>query len=152
MGISKNGNVLFLLAEDDDDDYLITLDALSELGLEKNVKRVKDGDELMKYLLHQPPFEQEDDSPTPDMIFLDLNMPRKDGREALKEIKSNSELKKIPIIILTTSNSPDDIASTYEYGANSYIQKPDSYDRFIEIFRIINDYWLDIVKLPSPAV
>ena len=151
MGIVKT-DAIFLLAEDDDDDYLITLDALRELNMDKNVRRVKDGDELISYLPHIPPYENETDYPRPDMIFLDLNMPKKDGREALKEIKANPILKNIPIVILTTSNAPDDIASTYKYGANSYIQKPDSYERFIEIFRTVNNYWLETVKLPSSVL
>ncbi|MBL4655264.1 MAG: response regulator [Bacteroidia bacterium] len=148
MGNSLD-QVILLLAEDDDDDYFITVDALKEIGLDQCVRRVKDGEDLMNYLLHNPPYENPESSPLPDLIFLDLNMPKKDGREALKEIKANESLKKIPIIIFTTSNSPDDIASTYKYGANSYIQKPDSFDQFISLFQTIQNYWLDKVKLPT---
>lgn len=144
-----NEHSILLMAEDDDDDFLISLDAFKELGLDKYIKRVKDGDDLMNYLLNKPPYNGNNAKPLPDVIFLDLNMPRKDGREALREIKSNPKLKKIPIVILTTSNSPDDIQSTYNAGANSFIQKPDSFEKFVELFRTVSDYWLHIVKLPK---
>lgn len=151
MGSTHYQKAVLLMAEDDDDDYLISLDAFKEIGLDKNLRRVKDGEELMNYLYRNHPYEKVSDAPLPDVIFLDLNMPRKDGREALKEIKSHPVFRKIPIVILTTSNSPDDILSTYNIGANSFIQKPDSFEQFVELFKTVGDYWFHIVKLPKTA-
>jgi len=148
MKNNLNNSFTLLIAEDDEDDYFLILEALKGLKLGNNVKRVKDGEELMEYLSHKPPFDSVKLHPLPSLIFLDLNMPKIDGREALKEIKSQDKLKNIPILVLTTSNSPEDIQFSYQYGANSYIQKPVNYDEFLEVFKTIQQYWLDVVVLP----
>jgi CheY-like chemotaxis protein len=139
---------IILMAEDDEDDYLLTKEALQEGRILNKLYRVKDGEKLMDYLLHQGKYTNVADAPEPAIILLDLNMPRKDGREALREIKSNPLLRRIPIIILTTSKSEEDILQSYELGANSYIRKPVSYDRLLEIINKLTEYWLQIVILP----
>ncbi len=140
---------IILMAEDDDDDYLLTKDALQEGRILNKLYRVKNGEELMDYLLHQGNYANVGDAPVPSIILLDLNMPRKDGREALREIKSNPLLRRIPIVILTTSKSEEDILQSYELGVNSYIRKPVTYDRLLDIVNKVTEYWLHIVMLPA---
>jgi len=145
----NNNNGIILFAEDDDDDYMLSMDAFKELGIDRNVKRVVDGEDLLNYLQKYPPYDSVHQNPLPKIIFLDLNMPKIDGREALKLIKSSHRFKLIPTIILTTSNAPDDISESYKYGANSYIQKPDNLSKLTDMFRTIHDYWFEKVKLPG---
>ena len=109
---------------------------------------MEDGEELMDYLLQRGKYSDSENSPRPGLILLDLNMPRMDGREALKEIKSNPELRSIPIIALTTSHSEDDIARVYQLGANSFITKPVSFESLVETIRCMGRYWFEVVKLP----
>lgn len=139
---------IILMAEDDEDDYLLTKDAFQEGRILNKLYRVKNGEELMDYLLHQGRYSNAEDAPEPAIILLDLNMPRKDGREALREIKSNALLRRIPVVVLTTSKSEEDILQSYEIGVNSYIRKPVSYDRLLEIINKVTEYWLQIVILP----
>src|SRR5574340_1676975 len=113
-----------LLAEDDEDDYLLIAEALEESRLANKVHWVKDGEELLDYLYRRGNYAKPEESPIPGIILLDLNMPRKDGREALKEIKSDPGLRKIPIIVLTTSKAEEDILRSYDLGVNSFIRKP----------------------------
>jgi len=138
-----------IIAEDDEDDYLLTMEALKEAGVDSMVKWVKDGEELLDYL-HSMTSSQDmqKSSEAPCLILLDLNMPRKDGREALGEIKSDESLRRIPIIILTTSNAEMDICHTYDLGVNSFIQKPVRFSEFVEVVKALSDYWFKIVKLP----
>lgn len=139
---------VILLAEDDDDDFLLTRDALEEAGFEGTLERVRDGDSLIDYLFHRGPFADPKKSPRPAMVLLDLNMPRRDGREALREIKSDPHLKRIPVVVLTTSKAEQDICKTYELGGNSFVHKPVSFDDFVELLRIWKRYWLEIAQLP----
>ncbi len=140
---------LILYAEDDEDDFLLVKDAFQESGLDTELRHVKDGEELMDYLLHQGSYQNLEESPRPMVILLDLNMPKKDGREALKEIKSNPQLRRIPVVVLTTSRAEEDVLQTYDLGVNSFIRKPIHFDRFVEIVKTLNKYWLDIVILPN---
>ena len=139
--------VTILLAEDDDDDYLLVQKALKQSDLDNQLKRVENGEVLMQYLqkstLNEPAY------PRPDMILLDLNMPRKDGREALREIKQNDDLHDIPVIVFTTSKAAEDIAYSYETGVNSYISKPVEFKELIGIMKQLGAYWFDTVQLPK---
>ena len=138
-----------LVAEDDPDDRLMIKDAFEENCVSNPVTFVKDGEELMDYLYRRGSFGHLRDEPFPGIILLDLNMPKKDGREALAEIKSNPSLKQIPIVVMTTSKAQEDIATTYDLGVNSFVKKPVSYDELVKIMQRITNYWLDTVELPQ---
>ncbi len=139
-----------LIAEDDEDDYLLTLEALKEAGVKNEVHWVKDGNETLEFLSSRLPGNNGSASPPlPGMILLDLNMPKKDGREALEEIKSNSDLRRIPVIILTTSSAETDVTHAYDLGVNSFIQKPDRFHELVETMSVVFNYWLNTVKLPK---
>lgn len=141
--------VVILLAEDDDDDYLLTKEAFEESHLLNQLIRVKDGEELMDYLLRRGVFQNPDHSPWPKIILLDLNMPKKDGREALKEIKSNAVLRRIPVVVLTTSKVEEGIILSYNLGVNSFIRKPVSFQQFVEVTKVFKQYWFEVVELPD---
>jgi len=144
-----NGVHPILIAEDDEDDYLLTLEALKEAGVDTPVKWVKDGEELMGYLEPIGTTGQKSSPEFPSLILLDLNMPRKDGREVLDEIKKNKALRKIPIVVLTTSEAETDINHAYDLGVNSYIQKPVRFNEFVEVVKVLSHYWFHVVKLPG---
>jgi len=135
-----------LLVEDNPGDARLTEEALRESRLYNNLHRVCDGVEALQFVRRQGPFA---DKPRPDIILLDLNMPKKDGREVLGEIKADPDLKSIPVVVLTTSEAERDVLKSYELHANCYITKPVDLDKFMEIVRRIEDFWLAIVKLPS---
>ena len=136
------------MADDDEDDRLMTKDALEESRLHNELRFVEDGEELMDYLRRQGEYADAEKAPRPGLILLDLNMPRKDGREALKEIKADPELRRIPIIVLTTSKAEEDILRTYDLGVNSFITKPVSFQGLVEVMKSLALYWLEIVELP----
>jgi CheY-like chemotaxis protein len=138
-----------LLAEDDDDDYFLTQQALKENRLLNEVRRVKDGEELMDYLRHQGEFSESGQSPEPSLILLDLNMPRKDGREALKEIKSDPMLRHIPVVVLTTSRAEEDVVRSYQLGVNSFITKPVTFQGLVDAMKTLGRYWFEVVQLPT---
>ncbi|UCE71021.1 MAG: response regulator [Nitrospiraceae bacterium] len=144
--------VTILMADDDEDDRLMTKDALEESRLHNELRFVEDGEELMDYLRRQGEYADAEKAPRPGLILLDLNMPRKDGREALKEIKADPELKRIPIIVLTTSKAEEDILRTYDLGVNSFIIKPVSFQGLVEVMKSLALYWLEIVELPLEKV
>jgi CheY-like chemotaxis protein len=144
----RQTSVKILLADDDEDDCMLAREALAESRLSTELHVVKDGEELMDYLYHRGRYVFPNSSPRPGLILLDLNMPKKDGREALKEIKNDPELRKIPVIILTTSKAEEDIHHTYDLGANSFIIKPTSFPSLVEVMRMIGKYWFEIVELP----
>ena len=141
--------ITILMADDDEDDRLLAQEALEECRLANNLHFVQDGEELLDYLYHRGKFTPPTQSPRPGLILLDLNMPRKDGREALQEIKADSELRQIPIVVLTTSKAEEDIYRTYDLGANSYITKPVTFESLVEVMKILGRYWFEIVELPS---
>jgi chemotaxis family two-component system response regulator Rcp1 len=130
-----------LLVEDNLGDVRLTQEALKEAKVHNNLYVAQDGVEAMDFLLS-------DDTPQPDLILLDLNLPRKDGREVLAEIKGHEHLRRIPVVILTTSDDEEDILRTYNLHANAYVTKPVDLNRFIEVVRSVEDFWLAIVKLP----
>ncbi len=142
-------NALILIAEDDPDDRLLIKEALEENNVPSTVHFVEDGEELLNYLYNRDQYHNKIDLQKPAIIILDLNMPKKDGREVLKELKSIPELKYIPIVILTTSSDEEDIKYTYAMGASSFITKPSSFDSMVDMMRVIKEYWLGVTELPS---
>ncbi len=138
-----------LMADDDPDDCLLVKDALAENRSTVALRFVTDGEDLMNYLNRHGKYRSEEAFQRPDLIFLDLNMPLKDGREALKEIKADKTLKLIPVVVLSTSKVKEDILESYELGVNSFITKPASFDSLREVLKTVIAYWFDTVKLPS---
>jgi len=141
--------IRILLAEDDDDDYLLTTQALKENRLLNLVHRVHDGVELMEYLQRQGAYAAPESAPPPSLILLDLNMLRKDGREALREIKSDARLRRMPVVVLTTSRAQEDIVRSYDLGVNSFISKPVGFQGLVEAVRVLGRYWFEVVELPQ---
>jgi CheY-like chemotaxis protein len=140
--------VVILVADDDEDDRLMAREALEEARLANDLRFVEDGEELMDYLRHQGRYADPEGAPRPGLILLDLNMPRKDGREAIREIKADPELRQIPIVVLTTSKADEDIQRTYDLGVNSFITKPVSFGSLVDIMQTLGKYWFQIVELP----
>ncbi len=136
------------MADDDADDRLLAKDALAECKIDSDLHFVENGEELLDFLHRQGKFNAPTTAPRPGLILLDLNMPRKDGREALREIKNDPELRRIPVVVLTTSKADTDINRIYELGANSFIAKPTSFDELVNVMRIVSQYWLETVELP----
>jgi CheY-like chemotaxis protein len=138
-----------LMAEDDPDDQLITRKALEENRVANPLMTVQNGEELLDYLNRRGKFAAPASAPKPCFILMDLNMPRMDGREALKILKQHPDFKKIPVVILTTSKAEEDILKSYNSGANSYITKPVTFEGLVKVIRSLNCYWLEIVDLPD---
>jgi CheY-like chemotaxis protein len=138
--------VVILMADDDADDRLMAKEALEASGLRNEMRFVEDGVELMKYLERQ---EKYHNAPRPGLILLDMNMPRKNGRETLKELKAHADFKRIPVVILTTSQSEDDIKLGYDLGASSYITKPVTFEGLVAVMQSLGNYWLEIVRPPG---
>ena len=138
-----------LMAEDDEDDRLLAQDAFMESRLANPLFFVNDGEELLDYLYHRGRYVSKEQFPLPGLILLDLNMPRKDGREALKEIKSDANLQRIPIVVLTTSREEEDILRSYSLGVSSFITKPVTFDQLVEVIQCIGQYWFEIVVMPQ---
>lgn len=141
--------ITILIVDDDRDDREMIRDALKENRLANDLRFVHDGEELMDYLLRRGKYEEPSTSPRPGMILLDLNMPKKDGREALNEIKADPELRGIPVVVLTTSKAEEDVYRTYNLGVNSFITKPVKFDALVDIVRDFGKYWFEIVELPK---
>ena len=141
--------VEILMADDDADDRLLAEKALHEYRLKNGIRFVEDGVELMDYLYHRGKYAAPASSPRPGLILLDLNMPRKDGREALAEIKADPDLHRIPVVVMTTSQAEEDIVRAYDLGVNSYITKPVSFQGLAEVMKALSIYWFEIVKLPN---
>ncbi len=135
-----------LLVEDNEADIRLTREVLADGRVLNRLNVARDGEEAMAYLRRQPPFEN---ATRPDLILLDLNLPRKDGREVLAEIKGDEDLKRIPVVILTTSRAEADVAQTYDLHANCYIVKPVDLGQFINLVRSIEDFWIKVVRLPA---
>ena len=147
--MSSSKSIVILMADDDADDRLLAKDALAECRLANELHFVENGEELLDYLHRRGKFVNLAQSPRPGLILLDLNMPKKDGREALKEIKDDPRLRTIPVVVLTTSRADTDISRIYELGANSFITKPVSFDSLVEVMKILGRYWFEIVELPA---
>ncbi len=141
--------ITILLADDDPDDQLLATEALREACLANPIVSVDDGEKLMDYLHRRGRYAAPGAAPRPGLILLDLNMPRKDGREALREIKADPVLRKIPVVVLTTSRAEEDILRTYDLGVNSFITKPVSFEGLVEVMRTLAAYWFEIVRLPA---
>ena len=141
--------ITILMADDDEDDRMLTKKALQESRLANDLHLVGDGEELLDYLYRRGDYSQLGDSPRPGVILLDLNMPKKDGLEALKEIKNDPALRQIPVVILTTSKAEEDIYRSYDLGANSFVTKPVSFQRLVEAMKGLGQYWFEIVELPQ---
>ncbi len=138
-----------LMAEDDEDDRLLAQDAFMESKLSNPLFFVNDGEELLDYLYHRGRYVSQEQFPLPGLILLDLNMPRKDGREALREIKSDAKLRQIPIIVLTTSKEEEDILRSYSLGVSSFITKPVTFEQLVEVIQCVGQYWFEIVSMPQ---
>lgn len=140
--------ITIVLADDDPDDRQLTGEAFQENRLANQLHCVEDGEELMDYLHRRGQFEKLRNEPLPGLILLDLNMPRKDGREALKEIKADPNLRRIPIVVLTTSKAEEDIVRSYDLGVNSYVTKPVTFKSLVELVKVLGRYWFEVVELP----
>jgi CheY-like chemotaxis protein len=141
--------ITILMADDDADDRQMTLEAFSESRLANDLRFVEDGAELMDYLCRRNKFSDPALSPRPGLILLDLNMPKKDGREALREIKADPRLRNIRVVVMTTSKAEEDIIRTYDLGAESYVTKPVTFTSLVDVVRTLGKYWLEIVELPA---
>ena len=151
--MKKHGEpITILMADDDADDRRLTRDALEDSRLANDLRFVENGEELLDYLRHQDKYTDPETAPRPGLILLDLNMPRKDGRTALKEMKSDPDLRQIPITVLTTSKADEDIFRSYDLGVNSYIVKPVTFEALVDILQTLEKYWFEIVELPPDAV
>ncbi len=140
--------ITILLADDDADDRMLARDALAESRLANDLRFVEDGEELLDYLHRRGKYADPASSPRPGLVLLDLNMPRMDGREALREIKAEESLRHIPIVVLTTSKAEEDIYRTYNLGVNSFITKPVSFAGLVTVMKALGRYWFEIVELP----
>ena len=147
--MSTQGNPFcILLADDDEDDRAATRDGFERNRMANDLRTVNDGEELMSFLRREGKYV---DAPRPGLILLDLNMPKKDGREALSEIKRDPGLRSIPVIVLTTSSQEEDILRSYDLGANSYITKPVTLDALVKVLGTLGQYWIQVVQLPARA-
>ncbi len=142
-------NRTILMVDDDPDDFYLARQAFKRSGQERDFQLVSDGEELMDYLYRRGEFARLENTPLPCLILLDLNMPRKDGWEVLKEMKQTRNFRQIPIVVFTTSGEKDDILNSYELGASSYITKPAEFDVLVEVMKRLGEYWLNIVRLPT---
>jgi CheY-like chemotaxis protein len=141
--------IIILVADDDAEDRMLIKEALDESRLSNKMEFVENGEELVDYLHNRGKFEDKLKYPLPGLILLDLNMPKKDGREALKEIKADDHLKVIPVVVLTTSKAEEDILRTYDLGVSSFITKPVTFTSLVDVMKTLTKYWFEIVELPA---
>jgi CheY-like chemotaxis protein len=146
--LTQGKPITILIADDDADDRFLTKEALLESRLANDLRFVEDGEELLDYLHRRGKYADPATSPRPGLILLDLNMPRVDGREALREIKANPDLRRIPIVVLTTSKTEEDIYRSYDLGVSSFISKPVSFEGLADVMKTLTKYWFEIVELP----
>lgn len=149
--VTCSSPITILMADDDVEDRLLTKEAFEMNRITNPLCFVEDGEELMDYLHHRGKYTDEDSAPRPGLILLDLNMPRKDGREALEEIQADPELRRIPTVVLTTSQADEDVLGSYDLGANSYIAKPVTFNSLVAVINSLGQYWLQVVELPQRA-
>jgi len=140
-----------LMADDDAEECLLVDEALKEAGTCYQLRIVHDGDELLSYLRHCGEYEGGRGAPRPDLILLDLKMPRRDGHEVIQELKNDSCLRQIPVVAFTTSTTSDDVEMVYSLGANSYVAKPSTFGDLVETVKILCQYWFNVVELPGQA-
>ena len=143
--VERNGPIEILLVEDNPGDVRLTREALKEGKVYSNLHTVKDGVEAMEFLRRKGKYKE---VPRPDIILLDLNLPKKDGREVLEEIKTDDDLKRIPVVVLTTSKAEEDVLRTYNLHANCYVTKPVDLEKFMVVVKSIDIFWLTVVTLP----
>lgn len=136
-----------LIADDDSDDRMLLEQAMRQNGYQQDIRFVEDGEELMEYLRRQGRYNEQN-APWPNMLILDLNMPRKNGFQALAEIKDDPKLRRLPVVVMTTSSAYEDIARTYNSGVNSFVTKPFNFNQLVEMVGTLKTYWMDTVKLP----
>jgi len=148
MSDSNKRPITILMADDDPDDRRLTREAFEESHLANDLRFVEDGEELLDYLNRRGKYTDPDSAPWPAILLLDLNMPRKDGREALEELKKDSRFRGIRVVIMTTSKAEEDVIRSYNLSAASYITKPVTFERLVEVVRALGKYWLEIVELP----
>ena len=141
--------ITILMADDDPDDRLMTQEAFEESRLSNDLRFVENGVELLDYLYRRGKYSDPADSPWPGLILLDLNMPKMDGREALREIKADPRLRNIRVVVMTTSKAEEDIVRTYDLGASSYVTKPVTFSGLVDVIKTLGRYWLEIVELPN---
>lgn len=146
--LTKVMPITILMADDDPDDRQLTKEALEEGRLINDIRFVENGEELMDYLRRQGKYAPPAEAPRPGLILLDLNMPRKDGRTVLQEVKSDPALRTIPVVVLTTSKADEDVYKSYDLGVNSYIVKPVTFEALVDILQTLEKYWFEIVELP----
>ena len=152
LGERQGKAITILMADDDEEDRELTRDALKASHLANRIRFVADGQELMDYLRRDGSYGGDADAaPRPGIILLDLNMPKKDGREALAEIKADESLRQIPVVVLTTSSDEADVLRSYDLGVNSFITKPTTFAGLVEVMRTWQRYWMELVELPNPA-
>lgn len=147
--MNRMGPIKLLIADDDADDRLLIEDAFLECRLKNERDYVEDGEELLHYLRAEGKWAHRDASDLPGIILLDLNMPRMDGRTALSHLKDDPVLRRIPVVVLTTSKAEEDIMRTYDLGVNSFISKPVTFDALVNVVQALNHYWIEVVQLPS---
>ena len=148
MNQKKINPIIILYADDDAEDRMLAKEAMEQSRIANEIFFVEDGEEIMEFLNNQGKYADMARYPVPGLILLDLNMPKKDGREVIKEIRANPKLRTIPVVILTTSEAEEDIISTYDLGVNSFITKPVTFDALVEIMKTLRKYWFEIVELP----
>jgi CheY-like chemotaxis protein len=145
MTESPAGMIDVLLVEDDQGDVLMTREAFAHHDIRNELHVAVDGEQALRFLHREGEYEH---APRPGLILLDLNLPRRDGREVLAEIKADPDLRTIPVVVLTTSEAEEDILRSYSLHANAYVSKPVDFDRFVEVIRRIDDFWVTVAKLP----
>ncbi len=143
----KPTSMTILIADDDTDDRLFMDRALRQSGYMQTIQFVEDGEDLMRYLRRQGTYTEQN-APWPDLLILDLNMPRKNGFQALREIKDDPKLRRLPVVVMTTSSADEDVVKTYTLGVNSFVTKPFNFNRLVEMVTALKTYWMDTVKLP----
>lgn len=142
--------LVILMADDDEDDRLLAREAMAEARVPGEFHSVPDGEHLLAYLYGRDQYADERRAPRPGVILLDLNMPRMDGREALRRIRSEPAFRAVPVIVMTTSRAAADVTRGYELGANTVISKPVSFEAMVDVMRAVGRYWLEIAELPAP--
>jgi CheY-like chemotaxis protein len=147
--LSRRRPITILIADDDPEDRMLAEEALQGGRLANDIRTVEDGEELLEYLRRRGKYAAPDSAPRPGLILLDLNMPRMDGREALRVIKGDPELRRIPVVVLTTSKAEEDIVRSYDLGVNSVIIKPVAFSSLVNIMRVLEMYWFEIVELSA---
>ncbi len=151
MSTASRRPIVILMADDDEDDRLLAREALAEARVSGDFRSVPDGEHLLSYLYQRDQYADPASAPRPGLVLLDLNMPRMDGREALRRIRAEPAFRALPVVVMTTSRAAADVVRGYESGANTVITKPVTFDGMVDVMRALGLYWLDIAELPPPG-